>query len=218
MKRASEQARDNSRNSDQMSVVLADKNPMVLAGMRQLLESDGRFRVIATAADGERFLELARQHRFQIGIIGWEMPSHGGRAVLQTLRIQPRAPRVIVYTGSRDPEVPREVMALGGAGFCAKSEPPERLLTVVLEVASGRMSFPFVDVRRLGHDPLAALSHRERQLLDGLATGRTNARLASELGLSINTVKFHLKKLYEKLAVRNRAEAVAMGFRSRRPL
>lgn len=218
MKRASEQARDNSRNSDQMSVVLADKNPMVLAGMRQLLESDGRFRVIATAADGERFLELARQHRFQIGIIGWEMPSHGGRAVLQTLRLQPRAPRVIVYTGSRDPEVPREVMALGGAGFCAKSEPPERLLAVLLEVASGRMSFPFVDVRRLGHDPLAALSRRERQLLDGLATGRTNARLASELGLSVNTVKFHLKKLYEKLAVRNRAEAVAMGFRSRRPL
>jgi DNA-binding NarL/FixJ family response regulator len=204
------------RQRDQIKVALADKNPMVISGVRHLLESDGRFRVIATASDGERFLELARRHRFDLGIIGWEMPRCGGRAVLQALRVQPKSPRIIVYTGSRDPELPREVMALGGAGYCAKSEPPERLLAVALEVAAGRMSFPFVDVRRLGHDPLAMLTRRERELLEGLAAGRTNAQLAADFRVSINTIKFHLKNLYEKLAVRNRAEAVAMGLKRRR--
>ncbi len=203
------------RERDQISVALADKNPMVISGVKHLLESDGRFRVIATASDGERFLELARRHRFDVGIIGWEMPQCGGRAVLQALRVQPKGPRIIVYTGSRDPDLPREVMALGGAGYCAKSEPPERLLAVALEVSAGRMSFPFVDVRRLGQDPLAMLTRRERELLEGLAAGRTNARLAADLGVSINTIKFHLKNLYEKLAVRNRAEAVAIGLKRR---
>ncbi len=206
----------NDDREDRIRVVLADKNPMVVSGVRHLLEGGGRFHVIATASDGESFLELARQHRFELGIIGWEMARGGGRWILQALRVQPRAPRIIVYTGSRDPEVPREVMALGGAGFCAKSESPERLRAVALEVAAGRMSFPFVDVRRLGHDPLAMLTRRERELLEALATGRTNARLASDLGVSVNTIKFHLKNLYEKLSARNRAEAVAMGLKARR--
>jgi two-component system nitrate/nitrite response regulator NarP len=216
MKNSPARGISNSQERDLIKVALADKNPMVLSGVKHLLESDGRFRVVATASDGERFLELARRHRFDVGIVGWEMPRCGGRAVLQALRVQPRGPRIVIYTGSRDPELPREVMALGGAGFCAKIEPPERLLAVVLEVAAGRMSFPFVDVRRLGHDPLAMLTRRERELLQGLAAGRTNARLATDLGVSVNTIKFHLKNLYEKLAVRNRAEAVAMGMRSRR--
>ncbi len=205
----------NSPEQERIKVVLADKNPLVISGVRHLLESDGRFRVVATVPDGERFLELARRLRFDVGIIGWEMPRVGGRAILQALRLQPRAPRILVYTGHRDPETCQEVMALGGAGFCSKSEPPERLLLALVEVAAGRMSFPFVDVRTLGYDPLSTLTRRERELLEGLAAGRTNARIATELGVSVNTVKFHLKNLYEKLSARNRAEAVAMALRRR---
>ncbi len=206
----------NSRARERVRVVLADKNPLVISGVRHLLESDGRFQVVATVPDGERFLEMARRLSFDVGVIGWEMPHVGGRAILQALRLQPKAPRIVVYTGHRDPEISREVMALGGAGFCAKSELPEHLLTVVGEVAAGRMSFPFVDVRKLGYDPLATLTRRERELLEGLAAGRTNVRIAAELGVSVNTVKFHLKNLYEKLSARNRTEAVAMALRRRR--
>jgi two-component system, NarL family, nitrate/nitrite response regulator NarL len=193
-----------------IEIVVADKSPLVTSALRQLFAKDDRFRLVATASDGERFLEAVRRMKFDVGIIGWDMPYCDGRRVLEVLRKQAGVPRILVYTGNLDPDVPREVMALGGAGFCAKSDPPERLLAAVDAIAGGRMVFPFVDVRTLGADPLASLTLRERELLKRLATGRTNAQLAKDIGVSVNTVKFHLKNLYEKLDVRNRAQAVAL--------
>ncbi|MBT3397015.1 MAG: helix-turn-helix transcriptional regulator, partial [Alphaproteobacteria bacterium] len=63
-------------------------------------------------------------------------------------------------------------------------------------------------VRTLETDPFSHLTHRERELLPSLRTGRTTAQIASDLGISVNTVKYHLKNLYAKLGVRNRAQAV----------
>ncbi len=103
-------------------------------------------------------------------------------------------------------------MRLGAAGFCAKNESAERLLQVLEAVARGSMVFPFMDVGDLHADPLAGLTPRERQLLGQLARGLTNNEIAEVLGVSTNTVKFHLRNLYDKLDVRNRAEAVALHF------
>jgi len=78
-----------------------------------------------------------------------------------------------------------------------------------LSVAEGRMVFPFMDMSDLSQDPLGGLTAREQELLSSLAQGCTNAQISGELGISLNTVKFHLKNLYGKLNVRNRAQAVA---------
>ncbi len=198
-----------------IDVGVADKNPLVLAGLKQLLAEDVRFNLVVTASDGERFLEAVARVPFEVGIIGWVMPFGGGRKVLDALRGRPDAPRIIVYTGAHDPEVPREVMLHGGAAFCSKSDPPEKLLDIIAAVAEGRMVFPFMDVRTLADSPLATLTRRERELLAALVTGHTNAQIARDYGLSVNTVKFHLKNLYGKLAVRNRAQAVALYLSSR---
>ncbi len=193
-----------------VDVVIADKNPLVLSGLRQLFADDPRFTVAFTASDGERFLEAVERRRPDVGIIGWVMPYCHGRDVLRALRDYEDAPRVVVYSGIPDVAVPQEVMQLGGAAFYSKSEPPEALLDVVWAVAAGRMVFPFLDVRRLREDPLHRLSPREQQLLHALGSGRTNAQLACDLGVSPNTIKFHLKNLYDKLSVRSRAQAVAL--------
>lgn len=200
--------------NDIIDVAIADKSPIVQSGLRTLFENDGRFRVVAVAADGERFMEAVNRLSFDIGIIGWEMPYLDGRAVLQALRGREDAPRVVVYTGSRERDAPRQAMALGAAGFCHKSDPPERLLDTVLAVAQGRMAFPFVDVRLLELNPLSGLTDREREILAALARGMTNQQLANALDISLNTVKFHLKNLYSKLEVENRAQAVAKYFDS----
>ena len=105
-------------------------------------------------------------------------------------------------------------LARGGAGYCSKSEEPEQLLETVLAVAAGKMVFPFVDVRRLHEDPLQHLTPKERELLAALATGRTNDQLAGDFGVSVNTIKFHLRNLYEKMEIKNRAQAVAAYFSS----
>jgi two-component system nitrate/nitrite response regulator NarP len=197
------------RDTQIIDIAIADKSPIVQSGLRAMFENDQRFHVVAVAADGERFMEAVDRLSFDIGIIGWEMPYLSGSAVLRTLRGREDAPRVVVYTGSQELDIPRQAMALGAAGFCHKSDPPERLVETVLTVAQGRMAFPYVDVRLLELNPLAGLTDREREILAALAQGMTNQQLADTLKISLNTVKFHLKNLYGKLGVDNRAQAVA---------
>ena len=197
------------QDTEIIDIAIADKSPIVQSGLRALFENDERFRVVAVAADGERFIEAVDRLSFDIAIIGWEMPFLSGSAVLRALRGREDAPRLIVYTGSQELDVPRQAMALGAAGFCHKSDPPERLVETVLAVARGRMAFPYVDVRLLELNPLAGLTDREREILEALAQGMTNQQLANAFGISLNTVKFHLKNLYGKLSVDNRAQAVA---------
>jgi two-component system, NarL family, nitrate/nitrite response regulator NarL len=192
-----------------IEVVLCDKSPLVLSGLVQLFDADPRFDVMATAADGERFMEAVEKIPFDVGIIGWVMPFMNGKDVLAGLRERGADSRIVVYTGDTSNATPRQAMLEGAAGYCAKSEPPERLIDTVCSVAAGRMVFPFMDMRAAMADPLESLSVREGELLRALADGMTNGEIAGKLGISINTVKFHLKNLYEKLDVRNRAQAVS---------
>jgi two-component system nitrate/nitrite response regulator NarP len=77
------------------------------------------------------------------------------------------------------------------------------------------MVFPFLDVRELQTDPIQQLSRKEHVILEALSKGLTNRELASELDISINTVKFHLSNLYDKLDIKNRAQAIAFFYSSR---
>lgn len=72
------------------------------------------------------------------------------------------------------------------------------------------MSLPFIDISQLATDPLESLTVREEELLRALTNGWTNEQIASRIGISQNTVKYHLKNLYEKIGASNRAQAVAM--------
>jgi two-component system nitrate/nitrite response regulator NarP len=199
------------KTRDPIDVVVADKSPLILSGMVHLFDQDDRFNLVATAADGERFLEAVDRLSFDVAIIGWNMPYLSGLGVLQTLqeRNDTKAPRVIVFTGNGAPDIPRQVMRFGGAGFCSKTDQPAQLLETVLAVAEGRMVFPFMDLTRSGSDPFSGLTAREQELLASLSRGRTNPQIAGDLTISLNTVKFHLKNLYGKLDVKNRAQAVA---------
>ncbi|MSO71837.1 MAG: response regulator transcription factor [Alphaproteobacteria bacterium] len=199
----------------QIALALADKNPMVLEGLRSLFATDPRLRLAVSATDGERFLDAVERVPFDVGVVGWVMPYCDGACVLDALRKRATAPRIIIYTGSADPDVPRQALALGARGFSSKSQPPQALLETVLAVAQGSMVFPFVDVRTLNEDPFARLTEREREILAALPSGLSNAELARRLGISVNTIKFHLKSLYDKLGAKNRAQAVARSMARR---
>ncbi len=192
-----------------VDIVLVDKSPLVLAGLSKIFEDDQRFSIIATAADGERFMEAVERLSFDVAVIGWEMPFMSGRDVLNALKGRENPPRVIVHTGSSKPGVARQVLQLGGAGYCSKQESPQILVDTVFSVSEGRMVFPFMNMDSAPTDALDSLTPRERDLISSLSSGQTNAQIAKEHSISLNTVKFHLKNLYEKLGVNNRAQAVA---------
>ena len=166
-------------NRTPISVVVADKSPLVRAGLQALLNEDERFEFVGTAENGEQFLTLVDQQPFQVGIVGWVMPGIGGRGVLESLRDRQEPPRVVIYTGDPSADIPRQAMRLGGAGFCSKREPPSQLLDSVARVAKGQMIFPFVVVRTLHSFPLASLTPPGHQLLAAPSAGNSNAPLAA---------------------------------------
>lgn len=199
---------------ESISVLIADKNPVVRTAIRDLLEERAAFGRVVAAADGERFLDAVGRMRFDVGIIGWVMPAVSGREILERLGREPGAPRLIVYTGDPSPAIPSLTLRLGGAGFCSKNEPPERVIEVVEAVAGGQMVFPYMDVRDTLSHPLEGLTGREQDLLALLATGASNSAMAATAHISVNTVKFHLRNIYAKLGVDNRAQAVALYVRA----
>jgi two-component system nitrate/nitrite response regulator NarP len=204
-------ARDGRANKP-IEVGLADTNPLMLSALSEFFDSDPRFSLVFTAGTAEGFLEVALRADIDVGVIDWTLPALGGRKLIEIIRAQERAPRIVVYADEAGGDVPRAAMAAGAAGFCARSEPPERLLNIIAEVAAGQMVFPFLDVRTLSRDPMETLTNRERLLLERLAVGLSNKELAKELDLSVNTVKFHLRNLFEKLSVSSRTQAIALYY------
>lgn len=200
-----------SGKNGQITIMLADSNPLVLSAMAEMFERHPRFSLIATASTAEGFLGTAMRVPAQVGVIDWNLPALGGAKLLEVLRAQEHAPRMVVYA-DQGSDAHLSAMAAGAAGFVSRSGAVETLLETCAAVASGRMVFPFVDVRKLQNDPLKSLSPRETRMLEALATGLTNRELSSELGITTNTVKFHLSNLYDKLSVKNRAQAIAFYY------
>jgi two-component system nitrate/nitrite response regulator NarP len=194
--------------------MLADANPLVLTAMSEIFEKDPRFSLVATSATAEGFLGTVMRVPVQVGIIDWNLPALGGAKLIEVLRDQANAPRLVVY-GDEGSDTPRKAMSAGAAGFAPRSGAVENLLDTCQAVAAGKMMFPFLDVRDLQTDPIEHLSRRERTMLEALSKGLTNKELSKELEITTNTVKFHLSNLYEKLSVKNRAQAIAFYYANR---
>ena len=199
-----------------ISVILGDSNPLVLSAMSEVFERDPRFSLVATSATAEGFLGTVMRIPCQVGIIDWNLPILGGNRLLEVLREQENAPRIVVYA-DQGSDAHRAAMGAGAAGFVARNGPVETLLETCSGVAEGKMIFPYLDVRELQQDPINTLSRRETVMLEALSKGLTNRELSRELEISTNTVKFHLSNLYDKLSVKNRAQAIAFYYSSRIP-
>jgi len=197
-----------------IDIALGDGNPLMLAALSDFIDRDKGFSLVATAASAEGFLSAVTRAPVAVGLIDWNLPVMGGERLLDTLRLRLAPPRMIVYGAPEEPEILRRAMAAGAAGFSPRHQSPEHLLVMACAVAQGQMMFPFVDVRELNRDPISALTLRERTLLAALARGLDNKSLARELDISVNTVKFHLRNLYEKLNLSSRAQAIAFYYSS----
>lgn len=202
---------------DQPKIIVVDKNPIIRSGLLDVINSDSRFETELAVASGAEFIELARAGSVDIAIVGWSLPDMTGGDVLEAVKSLSRKPRIIIYTGEKITDVLRTAIKGGAWGFMSKSDEPGVLLETISSVVHGRLCFPYVDLQKLAKDPFEELTTREKELLAALANGWTNLQIASRIGISRNTVKYHLKNLYDKLEVNNRAMAVALYVRSSEP-
>jgi two-component system nitrate/nitrite response regulator NarP len=182
----------------------------VRAGLTDYIAQDGRFTVMSAVKDGSAFIAACESGTVDIGVIGWSLPDMSGGDVLLAIKRRQYRTRIIIYTGEVSQNVLRQAVRAGAWGFISKADDASVLLQTIQAVSLGRLSLPYVDINALNDDPLETLTQRERELLRALANGLTNEQIASRIGISQNTVKYHLKNLYDKLGVKNRAMAVGM--------
>ena len=205
-------------NTKPIDIILCDSNPLVRSAMSETLEEDSRFSLVATSGTSEGFLATILRIDVQLCIIDWNIRDLGAEKLIDVLRSQSIPPRTIIYGNGSDPDIARQAMGAGAAAFVSRSSPIETLIQTCLDVADGKMVFPFLDVRELRNDPINTLSRKERLIIEALSEGLTNKQLSSRLEISANTVKFHISNIFDKLNVKNRAQAIAHYYKSKSKL
>ncbi|WUH78765.1 response regulator transcription factor [Streptomyces sp. NBC_00435] len=193
-------------------ILLVDDHPVVRAGLRALLSGCAEFEVCGEAADGGAALRLVRELAPDLVLMDIRMgPGMCGVETTRRIGRLPAPPRVVVLTSyESDAYIVRAVEA-GVAGYLLKGSPPDLLFQSLRTVAAGDSALSPSVVSRLMNAyraPRAALTARETEILELIATGRSNREIGSALFISGTTVKTHLVHVYEKLGVENRTAAV----------
>ncbi len=201
-----------------LRVLIAERNPLVIAALSDMIGKSARFAHAISVPSGEAFLKAAAQAEpvFDIAIIGWKLADMDGAEVLAEMQQRRINARVVIFSNDHDLAILKQCVRLGVQGFCYQFDDPCILFDTLTAVAHGRICIPFIDVTKINETPLSGLTARERELLAALADGWTNLQIATRTGISENTVKYHLKNMYDKLDVRNRAMAVALYASERR--
>ncbi|GLB66604.1 response regulator [Arthrobacter mangrovi] len=209
-------------------ILLVDDHPVVRAGLRAMLSGFEGMAVVAEAADGAGALReidrlAAVGEAADVVLMDLQM-GDGMDGVTATARIRdhaaagrPGPPVLVLTTYDTDADILAAVEA-GAAGYMLKDAEPEKIREAVLAAASGATALaPEVAARLLGRirNPRPALSAREVQLVELLATGMANREMARALFISEATVKTHLVHIYAKLGVDNRTAAIAEASRRR---
>ncbi|RAY14419.1 DNA-binding response regulator [Actinomadura craniellae] len=202
-------------------VIVADDNPVVRSGLVALLEATGEADVVAEAGDGRRAIELTEQHRPDLVLLDVRMPLLDGVTAVTTLS---RLTTVLMLTYTDDPDVIRAAIRGGASGYLVHGTfTVEELARAVRDAAGGHgnplspaaVSALMEAVKQPAERAAPperdrfGLSDREAQVMDLMAAGRANRDIAAELFLSEKTVKNHINRIYAKLAVDNRAAAIA---------
>lgn len=192
-------------------LLLAEDQSMVREALAALLGLEPDMEVVAQAARGDEVLAAAREHTVDVALLDIEMPGMTGiEAAAQLHRELPDVKIVILTTFGR-PGYLRSAMESGAAAFLVKDAPAAQLATAVRKVLGGeRVIDPTLAAAALaeGANPL---TDRERDVLRAAQDGATNAELAAALCLSQGTVRNYLSMAIQKLAARNRAEAVRIA-------
>ncbi|QAY64381.1 response regulator transcription factor [Xylanimonas allomyrinae] len=207
------------QRSAPVSVVVVDDNDVVRTGLRALLRSSPRLRVVGEAADGDEAVRVVRAMRPDVTLLDVRMPRRDGVQVLAQVADCTRA---LMLTYAEAPDVVRAALAAGASGYLVHGHfTAEELTLAVLSVAGGSLLFagPSVAAVRSGLQPASeetayragfGLSARELEVMELVAKGEGNRAISKALFLSEKTVKNHVNHVFAKLGVVSRAEAVAV--------
>jgi DNA-binding NarL/FixJ family response regulator len=203
-------------------VLLIDDHTVLRQAVRVMLDAEADIEVVGEAGEGREGIEQAVRLKPDVAIVDLKMPGMPGlSAIPEILAGAPRT-AVVVFTMYNSPIYVYEAMHAGASGYVLKSASREELLRAVRAVHRGggflqaEVTKPLL--RRFAADAKldaerSNLTLREIQILEFLSEGKSNKEIAAVLSISDETVKTHLKRLYDKLGASDRAQAVAIALR-----
>ena len=206
-------------------VLVADDQPLVRAGFCAILDAQVDISVVGEAADGQEAVYLAARRAPDVVLMDIRMPGIDGlSATREILAGADGAPAVLMLTTFDISEYVYESLRAGASGFLLKDVPPEQLVDAVRVVAAGEALLSPGVTRKVieqyvrgapsisADSILATLTSRELEVLVLIACGMSNQEIADDLVLSEATVKTHVKRIFRKLEIRDRVQAVVLAY------
>jgi DNA-binding NarL/FixJ family response regulator len=207
-------------------VLIADDDALMRAGLAAVLSSDPSIQVVGEASSGREAVAFARVRNPDVVLMDVRMPDLDGIAATRQLTSAVPAARVLILTTFEEDDYIFGGLRAGASGFLLKRTRPEELIAAVHTIAAGEsLLSPSVTRRvidRMAADPVPAVSPdglaadeltpREREVLELLARGLSNAEIADTLVIEPSTVKTHVKRILMKLDLRDRVQAVIYAY------
>ncbi len=207
-------------------VFIVDDNPVIRQGLRSLLEAEENIQVVGEASTGAEAIQWMNRHSADVVLMDIRMPIIDGiDATTEILHHSPQA-KILILTVTEDAKTLARTLHAGARGYLVYSRfAPDELLEAVYMVASGEEIVPSpavalalaelaADESRMeplqDQPPAEPLTARETEILDLIADGRSNAEIAQVLSLEEKTVKNHITRLYSKLNITSRYDAIRL--------
>ncbi|GAC1588220.1 MAG: response regulator transcription factor [Ginsengibacter sp.] len=207
-----------------ITLVIYEDNPQLREGLTLLLEGEPEFQVLGAFRDASNILQECKVLRPDIILMDIDMPFVNGLEGLKKIRAVDPGVKILMLTVFDDNKNVFQAISYGANGYILKKTPPEKLIEYIKEAHTGgapmtssiasqvlkMFSSIHNDEREDYH-----LSQREKQVLQFLVDGYSYKMIASDMYISIDTVRSHIKKIYEKLHVNSKSEAVAKAFKDK---
>jgi two-component system, NarL family, nitrate/nitrite response regulator NarL len=203
-----------------ISVVIADRHPVVLQGLIKVLETPSDFAVVACCSDGTSCIEAIRNLKPDIAIVDISIPGLSGLEIMAITNSENLPTRLVFFTAAIESDA-LAMAAVGGVyGVVLKDASPEILLQSLRRVAEGQRLLPllsFEEVPRLAtknpitENALTVLTDRERQIMRLVSEGLSNKAIGRRLNIADGTIKQHLHHIYQKLEIDNRTVLAALA-------
>jgi DNA-binding NarL/FixJ family response regulator len=195
-------------------VLVVDDHPLMRSGIIGEINAQTDMRAVAEASDGEEAIRMFRLHKPDVTLMDIRMPKLGGIDAIQALRADfPHARFVVLTTAAGDIQALRAFQA-GAVGYLLKNLLRTELIDTIRLVHSGRRRIPPEIAQQMAeHATDDLLTSRELEVLRGVSHGKANKMIASDLGISENTVKNHIKSILSKLDASDRTDAVVIALR-----
>jgi DNA-binding NarL/FixJ family response regulator len=202
------------KKTNPIRIMLVEDHPAYRKGMVALIESEADMQVVAETGDGREALDLYRQKRPDVVLMDLRLPGMGGVEATLAIRGEfPEARVIVLTTFDMDEDIFRAIQS-GAKSYLLKDTPDDELSSTIRNVHAGKQILSEKLAKRLAvRQARPELTQREIEVLQLLIKGRSNKEIASGLFLSSDTIKAHLKTLFNKLKVQDRTEAAISAIR-----